>query len=305
MKTEVDHTDMSDPIFHSGEEFIQEQSGEKGMAIRNRGIISNQLSPGAATFLINQKIFFTSSMDADGFLWASVLSGADGFLKFDESQQLDCDTTFLTSNPQELFWNNIIHMPGVGLLFIDLINRRRLRINGSFSGHNDLWQIKIKQAYPNCPKYIQRRDLLNSTGKFKAVSHEIENWVSMADTIFVASADLNGNLDVSHRGGNKGFVKYLDENTLRIPDYLGNSMFNTLGNFHINPSAGILILDFNTGDTLQLTGKATVHLNEENKDVFTGGTKRFWDFKIEKTLFSKSLSNFSSRFIDFSPYNPQ
>jgi predicted pyridoxine 5'-phosphate oxidase superfamily flavin-nucleotide-binding protein len=294
---------MTDTIFHSGEEFIQEQSGEKGMAQRNGGIISNQLSSGAINFVLSQKIFFASTQDVQGNLWASVLSGSNGFLKPEKAQQLILNQEVSTSNEDDVFWQNISDTPGIGLLFIDLMSRRRFRINGHIMPEEGHWRMQIRQAYPNCPKYIQRRQLTNEPARSSSIQ-DLHSWISTADTIFVASADKEGNLDVSHRGGNSGFVKIVDEQTLRIPDYVGNSMFNTLGNFHVNPAAGILIVDFSNGETLQLSGKALVHLNDSSTEVYTGGTRRFWDFKIEKIVYSRSLPHFSSRFIDFSPFNP-
>lgn len=116
----------------------------------------------------------------------------------------------------------------------------------------------------------------------------------------MGSADNNGHLDVSHRGGETGFISLINEDTLRIRDYNGNSMFNTLCNFHLNPAAGILIIDYTNGDSLHMTGKSLVHLNEDDRLVHTGGAGRFWDFRIEKTIFGTSLYNFTSRFLDFS-----
>ena len=295
---------MSEAIFHLGEKFVQEQSGERTMALRNEGIISNQLAAGAMIFIQNQKIFFASSMDAQGMLWASVLTGQPGFLELDEDQHLILDPVLLRSSPKDIFWADIRNESGVGLLFIELLTRRRFRVNGHIIADAGRWRIQIDQAYPNCPKYIQRRELVSNEGGSRATVHELKVWIEQADTIFVASADRHGNLDVSHRGGETGFIAYIDEQTLRIPDYVGNSMFNTLGNFYVNPAAGILVVDFTNGETLQLSGKAIVHLNEDSGNVVTGGTRRFWDFKIEKTVFSKSLFDFSSRFIDFSTFNP-
>ena len=59
-----------------------------------------------------------------------------------------------------------------------------------------------------------------------------------ADTFFVASAHAERGVDASHRGGLPGFVRVLGDRTLEIPDYPGNSMFNTLGNPAADPRAG-------------------------------------------------------------------
>ena len=82
--------------------------------------------------------------------------------------------------------------------------------------------------------------------------------VSAADTFFIGSTDAAGNADASHRGGNPGFLQVLSPNRLRWPDYRGNSMFMTLGNISVNPRAGLLIPDWDTGATLQLTGSAEI-----------------------------------------------
>jgi predicted pyridoxine 5'-phosphate oxidase superfamily flavin-nucleotide-binding protein len=64
--------------------------------------------------------------------------------------------------------------------------------------------------------------------------------------------------DVSHRGGRPGFVHIEDERTLTFPDFPGNNHFNTLGNLAMDPRAGLLFIDFDTGDLLHLTGRAEV-----------------------------------------------
>jgi hypothetical protein len=84
-------------------------------------------------------------------LWTSVLSGENGFLRCDESQHLIVDAIRLNSNAEDFFWKNLQINPAAGLLFIDLVNRRRLRVNGSMIAKGGHWGMTIEQAYPNCP----------------------------------------------------------------------------------------------------------------------------------------------------------
>ena len=88
--------------------------------------------------------------------------------------------------------------------------------------------------------------------------------IAGADTFFVASyvddAERGRAVDVSHRGGRPGFVRIGADGVLTIPDFSGNRFFNTLGNLIANPKAGLLFVDFETGDELQLTGDAEVLL---------------------------------------------
>jgi predicted pyridoxine 5'-phosphate oxidase superfamily flavin-nucleotide-binding protein len=67
-----------------------------------------------------------------------------------------------------------------------------------------------------------------------------------------------GGVDVSHRGGKPGFVRLDGERTLVLPDFAGNSYFNTFGNLALNPRAGLLFIDFDSGDLLYLTGTAEI-----------------------------------------------
>ncbi len=80
-----------------------------------------------------------------------------------------------------------------------------------------------------------------------------------ADTFFIASAHPQRGADASHRGGRPGFVVVADGGRrLTFPDYSGNRMFQTLGNLTVNPRTGLLLLDWKTGSTLQLTGRAQI-----------------------------------------------
>jgi predicted pyridoxine 5'-phosphate oxidase superfamily flavin-nucleotide-binding protein len=83
-------------------------------------------------------------------------------------------------------------------------------------------------------------------------------WIGNADTLFIASFHPEGGADASHRGGFPGFVSVLGDDRLAFPDFPGNAMFNTLGNLTEYPRAGLLFVDFETGDVLQLSGRAQV-----------------------------------------------
>ena len=70
-------------------------------------------------------------------------------------------------------------------------------------------------------------------------------------------------------------MEVVDGNTLRIPDYSGNSLFNTLGNLLVDPRYGMLIPNFQSERMLQLTGTAKVMWLSDRKGPRTGHTNRF------------------------------
>jgi len=202
------------------------------------------------------------------------------------------------------------------MIVIELGSRRRLRINGLIEKISEhIYHINVEQAYPNCPQYIQRRHILHAK---KAQTHDSDieicginlnknqqNIISNADTFFVSSSHTERGNDVSHRGGTPGFVKIINNNQLRIPDYPGNSMFNTLGNFEVNSNAGIVFIDFENKKVLQLTGQAKILWHFEGSDIETAGTLRYWQFDIESWRESSILFDIEWEYLDASPHNPE
>src|SRR6476659_7946817 len=60
-----------------------------------------------------------------------------------------------------------------------------------------------------------------------------------ANSLYLATASADGQPYIQHRGGPKGFVKVLDNNTLAFTDYGGNRQYITQGNLSENPKAHI------------------------------------------------------------------
>jgi hypothetical protein len=237
-------------------------------------------------------------------------SSADG-------QSVIIDRTRLDVSPDDGLWNNLRVDVDLGLLAIELGSRRRLRINGVVSrlDHRQI-EINVREAYPNCSKYIQRRHLSDDPGARPAEPHARASGVyfdeprslvvEQADTFFVASRHPRRGLDVSHRGGVPGFVRVLDPGRLRIPDYPGNSMFNTLGNFAVDDHAGLVFLDFDRKRLLQMTGTAELRLVEpEDPRQPTGGTGRYWDFRVARWRELPVVAPLAWELLDFSPHNPR
>jgi len=70
--------------------------------------------------------------------------------------------------------------------------------------------------------------------------------------------------DISHRGGFKGFVRVVNDHELRVPDYRGNTLFNSLGNIVASRKLGMLFINFNTGNSLQLSGEGDLLWQKED-----------------------------------------
>lgn len=306
---------MRDP-FHEGERHAQERTGEREAALRNGVIVGAVIPSRALPFIAQQRMLALGSVDERGAVWASVLFGERGFVFSADGGSVVIERTRIDPGGDDAAWSNLRVGVDVGLLAIELGSRRRLRINGVVSAlDEERVEVSVREAYPNCPKYIQRRHVHEPTGARPAEYEPAVRGVALddvrsrlierADTLFVASRHPTRGLDVSHRGGDPGFVRVVDANRLRIPDYHGNSMFNTMGNLMVDNRAGLIFLDFEGGRLLQLTGTAAVHFDvEEDPRQPTGGTGRYWDFHAARWVELPATTRFAWEFLDASPFNP-
>ena len=90
-------------------------------------------------------------------------------------------------------------------------------------------------------------------------------------------------VDVSHRGGKRGFVRVDADGTLTVPDFVGNYFFNTIGNLQVNPRAGLLYIDFENGDLLYLAVEAQIIWDGPEVAAFEGA-KRLLRFTVREML---------------------
>jgi uncharacterized protein len=297
--------------FHSGEIAIQTQAGVREEAERLCSFISDVIKPSAQEFLRSQQLAVASTVDANARVWASLLTGKPGFLQVLNHKMVQINATIIPSDPlqQNLQINNQL-----GILVIDLVNRRRSRLNGK-AEIQPIGQInlQIQQAFFNCPKYIQVRyletEITESLAQPEITTNESltetqQHWITQSDTFFIASSHPESGADASHRGGYPGFVQVLDSKKLVFPDYSGNNMFQTFGNLAINPNAGLLFINFEKGHTLQLTGKAKLIWDVKRLNAFAGA-QRLVEFDIEEILETKNATPMRWRFGEYSPVNPR
>lgn len=295
-------------IYHAGELAVQARAGVQAEALQLGKGISSIIKPAAQEFLRSQRLAIASTVDASDRVWASLLTGKPGFVEAVAQRTLWIDATSVYG---DLLYENLLFSDEIGILAIDLATRRRLRLNGKAELHpHGGFYVHTRQVYFNCPQYIQAREFEaestqsqpeRSVQRIEALTEEQQHWIRQADTFFIASFHPEDGADVSHRGGYPGFIQVWNSNKLVFPDYAGNNMFNTLGNLLVNPKSGLLFIDFECGNTLQLTGRATVIWDTERRAAFAGA-ERVVEFEIEQAI--AGTSRLRWRFVEYSPFNP-
>ena len=87
-------------------------------------------------------------------------------------------------------------------------------------------------------------------------------FIESLDMFFISTIDHNGRPTVSYKGGDTGFIKVVDKNTIAFPSYDGNGMFMSLGNIKENNKVGLLFISFEKPHRLRVHGEASI----SNKD---------------------------------------
>jgi hypothetical protein len=85
-----------------------------------------------------------------------------------------------------------------------------------------------------------------------------KGFIESRDMFFLTTVDHNGRPTVSYKGGDPGFVKVVDANTIVFPSYDGNGMYLSMGNIEAHPEIGILFIAFDRPFRLRLQGRATL-----------------------------------------------
>lgn len=303
---------MNSP-YHSGELAVQKQAGVEKEAAGLSRMVTDRIVRGIGYFLEKQPFVIISYKNSSGDIQVQLLSGTDYFVELPDETTIEIDKSLLHDSPDKSLINGLPAGTSMGMLFIELPTRKRFRVNGSVRKNDLKLVIDVQQAYGNCPKYIQKRTLDQVITERKTVTTDGESLttkmielISGIDTLFIGSESADGMHDVSHRGGNPGFIQVQDSQTLRIPDYPGNNMFNTLGNIHQNPLTGMLLTDFQTGTAIRLSGKAEIQFDrhQDQDHARSGETGRFLLLRITSVSFMENYLPYHTSLQEYSPFNP-
>jgi hypothetical protein len=99
------------------------------------------------------------------------------------------------------------------------------------------------------------RALKKQLSRFDRYSRD---FIARSPFLVIASSDPSGRCDASPKGDAPGFVRVVDDQTLLIPDRLGNNRVDTLGNLIARPGVGLIFFVPGIPETLRVNGQASV-----------------------------------------------
>ena len=297
--------------FHEGEIEVQERLGTRErVAAFGPRMIRPTLIDQHREFYAQLPFLVLGSLDDDDRPWASIVTGQPGFLSTPDDVTLDVAALPILGDPLA---ENLKVDADIGVVGLQLETRRRNRMSGRITAlREDGFSIGVQQSFGNCPQYIQTRAVsqidrsqpkVSKSDRFDSVT---EQKLINADTLFIATGFRNDpeasnqGADASHRGGKPGFIRVERSQSIVFPDFKGNNIYNTIGNLAVNPRAGILVPDFQTGDLVSMTGKVEMIWSGPMVDAFEGA-QRLIRFNAEEVITISGGMAITSEFGEYAP----
>ena len=100
---------------------------------------------------------------------------------------------------------------------------------------------------------------MEEAGSWKTrITPDLAAFIAAQTSVFLATANTEGQPYIQHRGGPKGFLRVLDETTIGFADFAGNRQYITAGNLADNPKAYLFLIDYAQRRRIKIWGEARV-----------------------------------------------
>ena len=90
------------------------------------------------------------------------------------------------------------------------------------------------------------------------ITPELAEFIAAQTSIFIATANKEGQPYIQHRGGPPGFLRVLDDQTIGFADFTGNRQYISQGNLADNPKAHLFLIDYAQRRRVKIWGEARV-----------------------------------------------
>ena len=90
------------------------------------------------------------------------------------------------------------------------------------------------------------------------ISEDLKGFIEAQTSVFLATANAEGQPYIQHRGGPEGFLKVIDPHTIGFVDFAGNRQFITSGNLAENPKAYLFLIDYTHRRRVKIWGTARI-----------------------------------------------
>lgn len=90
------------------------------------------------------------------------------------------------------------------------------------------------------------------------ITPALADFISAQRSVFLATANADGQPYIQHRGGPPGFLRVIDARTIGFADFIGNRQYITQGNLADRPKAHLFLIDFAQQRRVKIWGEARI-----------------------------------------------
>ena len=156
--------------YHEGNRELQDRFDTRGLADRIAERATDRIGAEDRTFIEQADMFFMATCDHRGLPTCSYKGGDPGFVRVLDDQWLAFPN--YDGNGKYQSMGNLLKNPNVGILFIDFLGQRRLRLQGEASIQEDdellqeypgaqfIVRVRATEVYKNCPRYVHKYQLV-------------------------------------------------------------------------------------------------------------------------------------------------
>jgi hypothetical protein len=114
------------------------------------------------------------------------------------------------------------------------------------------------------------------------ITPELESFIADREFFYLGTASADGQPYIQYRGGPKGFLKVLDDKTLALADYAGNTQYISLGNLTENNKTFIFLMDYPNQHRIKVWG--TAEFIEDDASLLDHVTDPDYPARVQRVL---------------------
>ncbi|MGD8641391.1 MAG: pyridoxamine 5'-phosphate oxidase family protein [Gammaproteobacteria bacterium] len=113
---------------------------------------------------------------------------------------------------------------------------------------------KVQERYGTRKAYAR---VERSLDQYRLTAREV-SFIEARDSFYLATVGENGWPYVQFRGGEKGFLRLIDDNTIGYADFRGNGQYISTGNIEGNEKAALILMDYPNRQRLKIWAEASI-----------------------------------------------
>jgi predicted pyridoxine 5'-phosphate oxidase superfamily flavin-nucleotide-binding protein len=131
---------------------------------------------------------------------------------------------------------------------------------------------------------------MESKGEFRnKLTWQEKGYIKNRDSFYMSSVGENGWPYMQFRGGPKGFIKVIDENTLAFADFRGNGQYISTGNLNATKKTVLFLMDYTKQQRLKIWAEAEVLNAQDHPELmekvallaYEATVERIFVFKVQ------------------------